>query len=51
MCRVDDTIGNLPSTGIDIVYGASDVVYGSSDVVWTSGDPQGVCPSGWEMSL
>ena len=48
---VDDTIGNLPATGIDIVYGASDVVYGSSDVVWTSGDPQGVCPSGWEMSF
>ena len=47
----DGTIGNVPSTGIDIVYGASDVVYGASDVVWTSDDNDAVCPSGWEMSF
>ena len=48
---VDDTIGNLPATGSDVVYGPSDVVYGSSDVVWMATASDAVCPSGWELTF
>ena len=48
---VDGTIGNLPATGDDVVYGADDVVYGADDVVWMVTAADAVCPSGWEMSF